>query len=292
MENQNKFNCAKINQILFEEILQSLGLTPAKKTKNEIWYLNPFFTEKTASFKINILENTYFLFSDYTRGSVVDFLIRYLDTNIEGVINYINKSNFFSSFQKQKTSDDFKNFSSGLEIINVQKIKNPALLDYIKSRKILEQKHLISEINYQIKNRKYFGICFKNNSGGFEFRNKYAKLCLAKKDIATIKNGSNKLRIFEGFMDYYSFLTLHKAKNNLDSDYIILNSVSMVRKTFNDIKNYETVEMYFDNDHAGNGCVEIIWSVEPSANDYRFLYAEFKDLNDFLINKKSLISIK
>lgn len=38
MESQNKFNCAKINQILFEEILQSLGLTPAKgylKQKNK-----------------------------------------------------------------------------------------------------------------------------------------------------------------------------------------------------------------------------------------------------------------
>lgn len=66
----------------------------------------------------------------------------------------------------------------------------------------------------------------------------------------------------------------------------------MVRKTLNDLKKYEIIEMYFDNDHAGNRCVEIIWSAEPSAKDYRFLYAEFKDLNDFLINKKSLKSIK
>lgn len=32
MENQNKYNCEKINQILFEEIMQSFGFYPAKKT--------------------------------------------------------------------------------------------------------------------------------------------------------------------------------------------------------------------------------------------------------------------
>lgn len=292
MENQNKFNCAKINQILFEEILQSLGLRPAKKTKNEIWYLNPFFTEKTASFKVNILQNTYFLFSDFTKGSVVDFLIRYLNTNIEGVINYINKSNFFSSFQKQKTSGDFKNFSSDLEIISLKKIENPVLLDYIKSRKILEQKHLINEIYYQVRDKKYFGICFKNNSGGFEFRNKYLKLCLGKKDITTIKNDSKTLRIFEGFTDYYSFLVLYKKSNNMDSDYIILNSVSMVHKIKKYLKGYDKIEFYFDNDHAGNRCAEIILHAEPRAIDNRFLYTGFKDLNEFLMYKKTSKSIK
>lgn len=291
MEKQNKFNCARINQISFEEILQNFGLNPAKKTRNEIWYLNPFFTEKTASFKVNILQNTYYLFSDSTKGSVVDFLMRYLKTNIEGVINYSNKKFYFSSFQKQKNNEFSKNFSSEIEIISVKKIENSALLNYIKSRKILEQKDLINEINYQINDKKYFGICFKNNSGGFEVRNKYAKICLGKKDFTTIKNGSKKLRLFEGFIDYYSFINLQKSGNLLDFDYIILNSVVMVPNVLSGLKNYDKIELYFDNDHAGNRCSEIILHAEPRAKDYRFLYTGFKDLNEFLMYKKSSKSI-
>ncbi|WP_245820622.1 toprim domain-containing protein [Kaistella chaponensis] len=165
-------------------------------------------------------------------------------------------------------------------------------MNYIKSRKIFEQKHLINEINYQIKDKKYFGICFKNNSGGFEVRNKYAKICLGKKDFTTIKNGSKKLRLFEGFIDYYSFINLQKSHSFLDFDYIILNSVTMVRNVLSGLKNYDKIELYFDNDHAGNRCSEIILHAEPRAKDYRFLYTDFKDLNEFLMYKKTSKSIK
>lgn len=223
---------------------------------------------------------------------VVDFLMRYRKTNISGVINYINNSHFSSSFQKQNITESIMNGSTDLEILNVKIIENPILLDYINSRKILEQKYLINEINYRVHNRKYFGICLKNNSNGFEVSNKYSKICLGTKDITTIKNGSKNLRIFEGFIDYYSFLNLHKSNNNLDSDYIILNSVSMVHKIKHDLKIYDKIELYFDNDNAGNRCSEIILNAEPRAKDYRYLYTDFKDLNEFLIYNKTSKSIK
>ena len=72
------------------------------------------------------------------------------------------------------------------------------------------------------------------------------------------------------------------------SDYIILNSLSMVNKIKNEIGKYENIELYFDNDEAGNRAVQMIKSAENNAEDCRVLYSDFKDLNDWLIHKKPL----
>ena len=45
----------------------------------------------------------------------------------------------------------------------------------------MSKKHRVTEIHYQLNGKKYFGVGFQNNSGGFEIRNAYAKICLGKK---------------------------------------------------------------------------------------------------------------
>ena len=75
-------------------------------------------------------------------------------------------------------------------------------------------------------------IGFPNVAGGYEVRNSFFKGCIAPKDITHIRQQGEqreKCLVFEGFMDYLSFLTL-RVKNcpampNLDrQDYIILNA--------------------------------------------------------------------
>ena len=133
--------------------------------------------------------------------------------------------------------------------------------------------------------KNYFGIGFKNDSGGCEIRNAYSKICLGKKDITSIKKDSKDVRVFEGFFDFLSF---KKVKNYLEketSDYIILNSVSMINKIKNSLENYEKIDLYFDNDEAGTRAVEMIKNDLKIAEDCRVLYSGFKDLNDWLIHK-------
>jgi hypothetical protein len=166
----------------------------------------------------------------------------------------------------------------------VKEIQHPALIQYLKSRKVEAQKHLVSEIHYQMNDKKYFGIGFKNDSEGYEIRNAYSKICLGKKDITTIKNNSKSLRIFEGFFDFISFKNIEKFLENETSDYMILNSVSMINKIKNSLENYEKIDLYFDNDEAGNRAVEIIKNEKIEAEDCRVLYSDFKDLNDWLIH--------
>jgi hypothetical protein len=76
------------------------------------------------------------------------------------------------------------------------------------------------------------------------------------------------------------------------SDYIILNSVSMVNKIKNEMENYENIELYFDNDGAGNRAVELIKEENKKAEDCRLLYSDFKDLNDWLIHENPNNEVK
>jgi hypothetical protein len=283
-------NCTQFNKISVEEILQSLGHFPTKQTEKEAWFLNPFSKENNASFKINRNLNYWYLFSEGIGGNNVDFMKKYLNASISEVLVWAENQNF-SSFQNQKIfpKQKIENLPKTYEIVDVKEIQHPALIQYLKSRKVEAQKHLVSEIHYQMNDKKYFGIGFKNDSEGFEIRNAYSKICLDKKDITTIKNNSKSLRIFEGFFDFLSFKNIEKSLENETSDYMILNSVSMINKIKNSLENYEKIDLYFDNDEAGNRAVEIIKNEKNEAEDCRVLYSDFKDLNEWLIHKNPII---
>lgn len=276
-------NCTQFNKISVEEILQSLGHFPTKQTEKEAWFLNPFSKENNASFKINKRINSWYLFSEGIGGNNIDFMKKYLNASISEVLNWAENQNF-SSFHQQTKSQKLFNLRKTYEILEVKEIQHPALIQYLKSRKVEAQKHLVSEIHYQMNDKKYFGIGFKNDSEGFEIRNAYSKICLDKKDITTIKNNSKSLRIFEGFFDFLSFKNIEKSLENETSDYMILNSVSMINKIKNSLENYEKIDLYFDNDEAGNRAVELIKNEKNEAEDCRVLYSDFKDLNDWLIH--------
>jgi 5S rRNA maturation endonuclease (ribonuclease M5) len=131
-------------------------------------------------------------------------------------------------------------------------------------------------------------VGFKNDSGGYEIRNKYSKICLGKKDVLTIKNDSENLKIFEGFFDFLSFKNIEKSLENESSDYVILNSVSMISKIKNSLENYKKIDLYFDNDEAGNKAVKMLKNEMENVKDFRVLYSDFKDLNEWAMSSTKL----
>ena len=276
-------NCTQFNKISVEEVLQFLGHFPTKQNEKEAWFINPFSKENDASFKINKNLNYWYLFSEGIGGNNIDLMKKYLNASISEVLNWAENQNF-SSFHQQSGNYKLFNLPKTYEIVEVKDIQHPALVQYLKSRKVERQKHLIQEIHYQMNDKKYFGIGFKNDSDGYEMRNAYSKICLGKKDITTIKNNSKSLLVFEGFFDFLSFKNIEESLENEPSDYMILNSVSMINKIKNSLETYEKIDLYFDNDEAGNRAVEIIKNEKIEAEDCRVLYSDFKDLNDWLIH--------
>ena len=281
-------NCNQFNSIKLEEVLVSLGHHPTKQNEKEAWYLNPFSTETQASFKLNKRNNVWYLHSEGIGGNNIDFMKKYLNASIKEVLAWAEQQNF-SSFQHQSNSNlKQEALANNYTIIEVKDIQHPALLEYLKSRKVENQLEFLKEIHYRMNDKNYFGIGFKNDSGGYEIRNKYSKICLGKKDVSMIKNGSENLKIFEGFFDFLSFKNIEKSLSDEKSDYIILNSVSMISKIKNLLKNYKKIELYFDNDEAGNRAVETLKKEFENVEDDRILYKDFKDLNDWAISSPNL----
>lgn len=277
-------NCSQFNKISLEEVLQNFGHLPTKQSEKEAWYLNPFAPENHASFKLNKRINSWYLFSEGIGGNNIDFMRKYLNTSISEVLVWAENQSF-SSFQNQKNSSNqnFENLPKNYEIIDVKEIEHPALLDYLKSRCVEDQKKWVEEVHYRMNDKNYFGIGIKNDSGGYEIRNAYSKICLGKKDITSIKNDSKEVKIFEGFFDFLSFKKIENYLEKETSDYIILNSVSMIHKIKKALENYNNIELYFDNDDTGTRAVELVKNEIKNTEDCRVLYSGFKDVNEWLI---------
>ena len=279
-------NCKQANtQISIRNVLESFSLFPSKGNSKTAFYFAFDREEKTPSLLVNFIKNIAFDFGTGKKYDVVSLVQGIKLCSVSEALEYLSLFDF--SFNEQicnVTKDENK-----YEILSISEVKHNALVQYLKERRIENNIHLLKEIHYKISDKKYFGIGFKNDTDGYEIRNKYSKICIGRKDITTIKNNSSCLRIFEGFMDYLSFKQMEKTLKKALSDYVILNSVTMIFKIEKIIENYEKIELYFDNDEAGNRATNEVKQLNPYVEDNRILYQNYKDLNDFIMGKISLL---
>nr|WP_314288852.1 toprim domain-containing protein [uncultured Capnocytophaga sp.] len=279
-------NCKQANtQISIRNVLESFSLFPSKDNSKTAFYFAFDREEKTPSLFVNFVKNIAFDFRTGKKYDVISLVQGIKQCSVSQALEYLSQFNFSFKEQMYNITRD----GSKYEILSISEVKHYALIQYLKERRIENNIHLLKEIHYKISNKKYFGIGFKNDANGYEVRNKYSKICIGRKDITTIKNKSNNLRIFEGFMDYLSFKQMEKALKKALSDYVILNSVTMIFKLEKIIKSYEKIELYFDNDEAGNRATNEVKRLNHYVEDNRILYQNYKDLNDFIMGKISLL---
>ncbi|SNB06294.1 toprim domain-containing protein [Flavobacterium psychrophilum] len=273
-------NSIKARDISIEKVLQNLGCEPVKTNGDDLWFLSPLRQEKTPSFKVNRKLNKWFDHGEQIGGNVIDFVIQKFGFSVSEALEYLKKFDDFSFFSKQifETSEEKNEIDHIEKIIPVQ---HPALIQYLKSRGITNYENIVNlkEIHYSIKEKKYFALGFRNNSGGFEIRSKYAKICLGKKDISHVKNKQETLKIFEGFFDALSFF--QKQKNYESSDYLILNSAALLNKNLSILKDYKAIELYLDNDSAGDKYTNVVIENFENAVDCRAIFKGFKDYNEW-----------
>lgn len=181
--------------------------------------------------------------------------------------------------------------------LEIRDLAHPALLRYLQGRSInigLAKKEC-KELHFIHNGKPYFAIGFPNVSGGYEVRNSFFKGCIAPKDITHIRQqgeAKDKCLVFEGMMDYLSFLTL-RMRNcptmpNLDKqDYVILNSTANVTKAIDVLYPYERIHCLLDNDYAGwKATQEIEKEYSYRVRDFSHNYQGYADLNDYLCSKK------
>jgi hypothetical protein len=288
-------NIAKVKNIPIADYLQSVGITPCKRQGNNLWYYSPFRQETEPSFKVNLNRNEWYDFGIGKGGDILKFVMeRYGINDISQALHTISgetpkiTANSFS-FRPQENLPAF-------EDIRIFPLENPALIQYLQSRNIHIPfaQQFCKEVHYKLKDKPYFTIGFQNDWGGYELRNGYFQGGLSPKTITTMQNNNNTCCVFEGFMDYLSYLTWLYKRNpevpNINKrDYIILNSVSNVSKAINIISNHKEKYCYLDNDKGWKTAFQEIQN-KCGANvfDRTIYYKEYKDLNDYLCGKKQV----
>ncbi|MCD8032494.1 MAG: toprim domain-containing protein [Bacteroides sp.] len=277
--------------IVLVDYLYSLGIQPIKQQGINLWYNSPFREEKEPSFKVNASRNEWYDFGIGKGGNIIALAAElYSTNNVPDLLNHIaGQSSFVRpvSFSVPQQKE-----SSGIEIVKIQSLANPALFDYLNERHIrkdIAQRHC-HEVYYTANQKNYFAVGFKNDSGGYEVRNKYFKGCTSK-DISIHPGDKSSCLVFEGFMDYLSYLTLKNIPSAQQS-VILLNSVSNVGEALDLIKSYPQVYTFLDNDEAGRKATEQIKSACRSVDNQSPKYSQYKDMNDLLCGKKILVDCK
>lgn len=285
-------NCRQFNTIPLEEVLQILGHLPTKQTAKEAWFLNPFATENQASFKLDKRNNIWYLHSEGIGGNNTDFMQKYLKASVKEVLEWTEKQNF-SSFQPQNSIQKQNSLKQNYQITEITELQNEHLKNYLHQRGLSQAVYpLIKEVHFTIGEKNLYAIGFENRSGGWELRNSFYKGSLMKKDISILNlNNQNhnqnetgkRIAVFEGFTDALSFVEMKPIFNG---NLLVMNSISLLNRAKEYLKNYSEIHLFLDNDKAGEFCKNEILKSFPKTKNHSEIYALHKDLNDYLKSKK------
>lgn len=270
-----------IKQIAITDYLQQQGYAPARVHGIHYWYCSPLRNERTPSFKVNIERNQWYDFGTGEHGDIIDLVCALFRCSISEAIDRLSGA-------KQVTHQGFsfggerKISERKLKILSAQPLFNPNLLCYLAERAIPLSiaNAYCSEVLFSNMKRTYYAIGFANDALGWEIRNSYFKGCIAPKTITTIKRGTDRLQIFEGFMNFLSWQTLNSSST---CDAIILNSLALLVRIKEQMMSYKEVESFLDNDDARRKSFAVLGQMFPQVVDGAARYRDHKDLNECLV---------
>ncbi|MEN8191886.1 MAG: toprim domain-containing protein [Bacteroidota bacterium] len=288
-------NCEIARKICIVQALSKSGHFPKKESEKKAWFLSPFRSETEASFKVDKIKNCWYDHGIGKGGNIIDLFCMLYSCSVKEALEILNKSQPIFSFHQQPVLEgDIERKKDVITILKIKDIIHPALIEYLHSRKISIKaaKRYCKEVWYKFKGKTYFAIGLKNQSGGWELRNKYFKNSTSPKNITHIQNRSNQLIITEGMFDLLSIVTYHQklkyVNDNMETDFLILNSTAFFDKAIEIIPTYKHIELYLDNDNTGNRITQKFLEVTKNCIDKSSLYKEFKDINQWLVSKEEL----
>ncbi|TVZ16975.1 toprim domain-containing protein [Maribacter sp. MAR_2009_72] len=278
----NRLSCERARAFPIEKALAKLGHFPTKENDKEAWFLSPFRSETQASFKVSKRLNRWYDHGEGIGGNVIDLVCIMGQCNVKEALRMIGDEN--SSFFFQQRPGFKVEHQDRMTIREVKELNHDALRGYLNSRyiSIVTAKEFIREVHYSFNNKNYFAIGFKNDSGGWELRNKYRKNCSSPKDSTHIKNGNRKLIVTEGVFDLLSLLSYNEMLE-AEYDFLVLNSTAFVSKAIQIMKGYPQIDLYLDNDPNGRRTTQKLMASSNNCLDKSKFYEGFKDMNEWLI---------
>ena len=307
-------NTEQAKNLSLPDLLEKLGYAPAKVKKGgaELWYKSPFRKEEEPSFHISIGRAGFWIWKDFgdEGGTVIDFAMRYAGVStVREALVFLDRYGVAAnrheastptlfSFHQQDHREAVENIleKSHLELLSVEELKNPIIIQYLTQERGLNASLLpryLHEVRYRNNEtgKDYFAFGMKNEAGGFEIRvatNRYSfKSALPSRDITRIIgkiSGTESVTVFEGMTDFLSLLTIRQVEQP-SYDAIIMHSLTSYHRTTAMIRDlgYETIHTYLDNNPAGQETTQRLQEAF-GARIYSCssVFAPYVDLNDAL----------
>ena len=286
---------SRIKRYPIVEYLERKGTKPVRKTPTYVMYRSPLREETHPSFKVDTEKNLWIDYGEGRGGSIIDLCMRMEGCTLSEAIRRLGQTvsdNTVYSSHKDFSQNNLQPTMAANEtrkLISISGTLPPHLQDYLtKERCINLEKAMpfLKCISYEVRGRRYQAIGFANLSGGYELRDdKTFKGTIAPKDITPIfTDRAEPVCIFEGFMDFLSFLSM---KEEITNHCLVMNSVSNVARTIrylND-RHLTHIRAFLDNDEAGRRAVQDFIKAGFHVEDMNIHYKDFKDLNDFHVSR-------
>ena len=286
---------SRIKRYPIVEYLERKGVKSVRRTAAYALYCSPLREEIHPSFKVDTEKNLWIDYGEGRGGSIIDLCMRMEGCTLSEAIRRLGQNapdngtyNFLNDFVPNN-SQPVMAVNGARRLIEISDTLPPHLQDYLtKVRCINLEKAtpFLKCITYEVRGRCYQAIGFANLSGGYELRdNKTFKGTIAPKDITPIfTDRAEPVCIFEGFMDFLSFLSM---KEEITNHCLVMNSVSNVARTIrylND-RHLTHIRAFLDNDEAGRMAVQDFIKAGLHVEDMNIHYKDFKDLNDFHVSR-------
>ena len=286
---------SRIKQYPIVEYLERKGVKPVRRTAAYALYCSPLRKETHPSFKVDTEQNLWIDYGEGRGGSIIDLSMRMEGCTLSEAIHRLGQNasdNGTSSFLNDfvpNNSQPVMAVNGARRQIEISDTLPPHLQDYLTKERCIDLKKatpFLKCISYEVRGRRYQAIGFTNLSSGYELRDdKTFKGTIAPKDITPIfTDRAEPVCIFEGFMDFLSFLSM---KEEITNHCLVMNSVSNVARTIrylND-RHLTHIRAFLDNDDAGKRATNDFIRAGFKVEDMSVHYRNFKDLNEYHVHR-------
>ena len=294
-----KEDLSLIKRYSIVEYLERKGIRPVRKTSTYVMYRSPLREETRPSFKVDTEKNLWIDYAEGRGGSIIDLCIRLEGCTLSEAIcrlgqNALEHTAYCSCSSKRETSispNQRKDITASgtRRLTSISDTLPPHLQEYLKKERCIDLEKatpFLKCISYEVRERRYEAIGFANSSGGYELRDNHLfKGTIAPKDITPIfEDKAQPVCLFEGFMDFLSFLSM---KEEVTNQCLVMNSVSNVVRSIHYLnkRNITSVRAFLDNDDAGRKAVQEFVNTGFKVEDMAVYYRDFKDLNEFHVSR-------
>ena len=286
---------SRIKRYPIVEYLERKGIKPVRKTLTYAMYRSPLREETHPSFKVDTEKNLWIDYGEGRGGSIIDLCMRMEGCTLSEAIHRLGQNASDNGTYSSRNgfapnnSHPVMAVNGARRLIEISDTLPPHLQEYLtKVRCINLEKAMpfLKCISYEVRGRRYQAIGFANLSGGYELRDDNVfKGTIAPKDITPIfTDRAEPVCIFEGFMDFLSFLSM---KEEITNHCLVMNSVSNVARTIrylND-RHLTHIRTFLDNDEAGRRAVQDFIKAGFHVEDMNIHYKDFKDLNEYHVSR-------